>query len=349
MKKQLLFTALLTILFSAFSHEITAQTNCPIVKFAVVELFTSQGCSSCPNAETALNTVIAAEKTSGRNVICIAEHVKYWDYIGWTDPYGDAQFQARQSSYSGGSLGTPYVYVNKTAITSYPTSAVITNAINSQLGFSGITPSVGVCLTLQSAVTAPTLTVGYELSGNYTGANLIVCLVEDDRITTPTSGENAGVTLHEDGVSRKFIVTPLTDSVGTVTITPPANCVRSKSRIYAYVQTPSNVFRGATKGIDLAPLYTGVQNIATATGMNVFPNPATDKIYLNYYNPANKGAASISLTDLSGRLVYSENIVNTGNTGEFNKHIDATSFAKGVYILKFTTENETVNKKIVIE
>jgi len=329
-----------------------AQSACPIVPFAVVELFTSQGCGYCPAAGNSLDSIILAEKTSGRNVICIAEHVQYGS--AWTDTYKDAQFSPRQTvycQYVGVPKGTPECFVNGKLIAAPdPRTYTINPLINNQLG-AGNLATAGVCLTMQSAVNNPTLIVGYTVSGNITGANLIVCLIEDGTIVTPTAGENQGRTIHESGVSRNFVVTPINgNTTGTVTITPPANCVRTKSQIVAYVQNPTSMYiRGATRGIDLGLVSTGVQNLDKPLGISVYPNPAISTIYINYLNYAAKGDATISLTDLSGRLVYSENIINTGTSGEFFKAIDVSTFAKGVYILNFVTDAETIYKKVIVE
>ncbi len=61
----------------------------------VVELFTSQGCASCPPADDMLRDLVAVE-----GVIPLALHVDYWDYIGWEDTFGSALFTARQQSYA---------------------------------------------------------------------------------------------------------------------------------------------------------------------------------------------------------------------------------------------------------
>ncbi len=85
---------------------IAAQEN-PVV----VELFTSQGCSSCPPADALLSELAARE-----DVIALALHVDYWDYIGWKDPFGNPAHADRQRAYAahGGrrSIYTPEMIVN---------------------------------------------------------------------------------------------------------------------------------------------------------------------------------------------------------------------------------------------
>jgi hypothetical protein len=76
----------------------------------VVELFTSQGCSSCPPADTLLGE-LAAEG----NVLALSFHVDYWDYIGWKDPFASPVFTRRQRDYQR-SLGARMVYTPQMVI-----------------------------------------------------------------------------------------------------------------------------------------------------------------------------------------------------------------------------------------
>lgn len=76
-----------------------AQTN-PVV----VELFTSQGCSSCPPADEFM-----AQLVTDPNLIALSLHVDYWDYIGWKDTFGSPQFTKRQKSYAR-AIGSRTIY-----------------------------------------------------------------------------------------------------------------------------------------------------------------------------------------------------------------------------------------------
>ena len=88
--------------------------------FAVVELFTSQGCSSCPGAEAVLRDLSAHARESGLRIIPIEWHVDYWDRLGWPDPFGDPEHSQRQRRYARalGQRGpyTPQIIVNGTTI-----------------------------------------------------------------------------------------------------------------------------------------------------------------------------------------------------------------------------------------
>lgn len=85
---------------------VAADSDNPVV----VELYTSQGCSSCPPAEAFLG-----ELADRPNLIALEFHVDYWDYIGWKDPFGSPIYVERQRNYSA-TLGERYVYTPQMVI-----------------------------------------------------------------------------------------------------------------------------------------------------------------------------------------------------------------------------------------
>jgi hypothetical protein len=84
--------------------------------FILFELFTSQGCSSCPSADKLIEKTIQEAQKSGKKIFVLSYHVDYWDRLGWKDPYSQAQFTKRQYDYAdwlnSDNVYTPQIVVN---------------------------------------------------------------------------------------------------------------------------------------------------------------------------------------------------------------------------------------------
>ena len=166
----------------------------------VLELFTSQGCSSCPSADSYLGE-LAAERD---DVVALSFHVDYWDYIGWEDRFATAETTARQKDYAR-HLGIAYVYTPQLVIDG-ARHEVGSNkrAVNDAIAVSKAIKARRVPVALTSS--APDrLTVEIGRSEGYYG-NATIWLVSVDRqhSTTVDAGENRGRTLVNYNVVRDF-------------------------------------------------------------------------------------------------------------------------------------------------
>ncbi len=78
----------------------------------LVELFTSQGCSSCPLADGLLVKLETEQPFAPARVIALSQHVDYWDRLGWRDPFSSRAFTDRQREYTRGDSYTPQTIVD---------------------------------------------------------------------------------------------------------------------------------------------------------------------------------------------------------------------------------------------
>lgn len=97
--KVLVFSLLLGLIFSSeklVDHQVVSDLE----DLILIELFTSQGCSSCPLADYLLEKLNTEAKAGELPVVALSYHVDYWNRLGWKDPYSDAAFSARQRTYA---------------------------------------------------------------------------------------------------------------------------------------------------------------------------------------------------------------------------------------------------------
>jgi hypothetical protein len=185
----------------------------------VVELFTSQGCSSCPPADRLLSRLQRDSRLAG-TVIALAFHVDYWNHLGWSDPFSSARWSQRQASYAH-AFGTNRVYTPqlvvggrtecvgsqegevmrriKEALASEPAGQVSLPAAPAA-GTPAAAPSDGgegsALVTVSARLLRP---VGGP------GPDLWVALTESGLSTAVGAGENASATLRNDHVVRRLV------------------------------------------------------------------------------------------------------------------------------------------------
>jgi hypothetical protein len=168
---------------------------------AVVELFTSQGCSSCPPADR-----IVGELAKDPNVIALSMPIDYWDYLGWKDTLADSRFSARQKAYShvrgDRNLYTPQMIVNGSAQVIGSDRAAIEGAIKNTSKAEGVM-SVPVTMTVSGKL----INVSVEASKVATTGRGEVWLCSVSR-AVPISigrGENRGQQITYYNVVRNIV------------------------------------------------------------------------------------------------------------------------------------------------
>jgi hypothetical protein len=207
---------------------------------AVVELFTSEGCSSCPPADDLLGELVKGAREDGRKVFALSFHVDYWNRLGWTDPYSDAAYSRRQNDYAAAfqsdRVYTPQMIVNGGEEFVGSDRERARKSIDAALKVPSAA-SVKVRLTDAGKKDDAALTASYEVAKAPKGAVLNVALVERGLVSKVGRGENGGGTLRHENVVRFFRTVRLDESgKGEVELKPPADLVRKNASVIAYVQ-----------------------------------------------------------------------------------------------------------------
>jgi hypothetical protein len=183
----------------------------------VVELYTSEGCDSCPPADRWLSKTIA-ERGTDAAFIPLAFHVDYWDYIGWKDAFAQPAFTQRQSALaaSGGASGvyTPQIFVNGRDDRSWRSGkARLASTSRASVKFS-------VSSSWKGEATALMLGVTGKLAEPAPGVRFRYALTENGLVSAVKAGENRGVTLNHDAVVRATGALPL-DASGAFAVNVP--------------------------------------------------------------------------------------------------------------------------------
>jgi hypothetical protein len=181
--------AYLGIIFLLFTNMIFAiEFNSGDSKAVAVELYTSEGCSSCPKADKWLSR-LKTDKSLFKNIIPMAFHVDYWDYLGWEDPWTRAEFSSRQRVLTGEG-GLSQVYTPAFLVAGNEWSAW--NRSDSLPIFEQ--EKTGV---LSGSLDGQELTISYSEQGDY---ELNIAYLGMGLVTKVTSGENRFRKLEHDFV-----------------------------------------------------------------------------------------------------------------------------------------------------
>jgi hypothetical protein len=167
----------------------------------LVELFTSEGCSSCPPADALLEKLDSGQPVVGAQIVVLSEHVDYWNHDGWTDPFSSAVFTARQVDYvrrfGRDEPYTPEMVVDGNAefngSDALKAESVIRQAVAQ--------PKVGVRMSSPEAAVVA-LEVDPLPEGTARKANVYVAHAADSGASEVLAGENKGRTLRYVSIVR---------------------------------------------------------------------------------------------------------------------------------------------------
>lgn len=229
----MLFALATVPLATVSAQEAASKSPSPVV----VELFTSQGCSSCPPADRLLVGLDEIAKKHRLPVYCLSFHVDYWNSLGWRDPYSSEQFTQRQRRYAAvlkaRGIYTPQMIVNGETEFVGSRARDAQQAIESRLA---APTKVALEINAQWSSDKSNVSIDYQLAELPPKTLLNMALVQGSAKNSIPRGENAGRELAHVQVVREFQTIPLKSNSGKTTLKVPAALSSDKLSVVAYVQ-----------------------------------------------------------------------------------------------------------------
>ncbi|WP_240475339.1 DUF1223 domain-containing protein [Flavobacterium reichenbachii] len=206
--------------------------------FALLELYTSEGCSSCPPADELMGRIQNEYKDS--NVYVLSYHVDYWDKQGWKDAFSSQLYTARQYEYAQ-FLGkepiyTPQLIINGKNDFVGSQETVIRNGIKAALS-----KPASISLSLSASYTVNKLALRYNVEGNSKNSSLVIAVVQKSAKSNVKRGENAHrILLHYQIVQQLHKIDLNKDSKGNTVLVPPRNFNPQDFEVIGFVQNQKN-------------------------------------------------------------------------------------------------------------
>ena len=209
----------------------------------LVELFTSEGCNTCPPADQLLTVLDQTQPIEGAQVIALSEHVDYWNRLGWKDPFSSAEFTQRQVDYEKvfnvEGPYTPQMVVDGHA--QFVGSRV--DSAREAIAAAERSPKADVSIAIKtSAANSVALTVKVENVPEIShgdSADVMVAITESGLSSNVLRGENAGHNLTHSAVTRKLFRIGSVDHKGfsaEKTVSLASNWKRANMKAVVFVQ-----------------------------------------------------------------------------------------------------------------
>lgn len=207
----------------------------------LVELFTSEGCSSCPPADDILRQIDGRRLNTGQLIVGLSEHVTYWNHDGWKDPFSAQIFTDRQNNYGGrfhlDSVYTPQMVVDGETQVNGSDGRALLAAIKT-----ANSPSP-VSLHIDSATVAgDKLSIAFSVAGElpHHGADVFAVVADDQDTSNVLAGENKGRTITHVSVARSFARVATLKTAGNETVALPLPAAENASgrHLVLFIQQP---------------------------------------------------------------------------------------------------------------
>jgi len=225
----------------------------------LLELFTSEGCSSCPPADRLLEALDRSQPVAGAELIVLSEHVDYWNRLGWKDPFSSPEYSTRQYGYASkfhlDSVYTPQLVLDGRVQLVGSDGYGAVSAIENELHEHKIVITILNAVHSGNQVTAHVELAPTELQRGTRTAILYVALADNKAESQVASGENAGRSLAHVAVVRALTqvgrINLERPSAQEVTFSAPPGVGTNGLRLVAFLQDPGS---GHVLGVALQKL-----------------------------------------------------------------------------------------------
>ncbi|WP_299886604.1 thioredoxin family protein [uncultured Lacinutrix sp.] len=210
----------------------------------VLELFTSQGCSSCPKADELLGNV----KNKSNRVVALSYHVDYWNYIGWNDPFSNKYNTEKQREYGekfySSRIYTPQLVINGREHFVGSNSRTLNDKLEA---YEKLKAKNSVTLSNIKQINKM-INFNYSINGSIKDKKIRFILVIDERITKVKRGENRNRVIKNENIVVNEIIETIEDAEGEISIEIPKIVEQQDNlRIVAIIQTKTLDITGATQ------------------------------------------------------------------------------------------------------
>jgi hypothetical protein len=177
----------------------------------LAELFTSEGCSSCPPADEILSRLVQQQPVTGVTVLGLSEHVDYWNRLGWVDPFSSASFSKRQSEYAARVFRSRDVFTPQLVIDgSQEEVGSDAKGVYRKIAQAAQVPKavVNVVAGLPSATTALQIRIKVDVPPDIIvreASDVVIAIAEDNLASDVRHGENGGKLLKHSCVVRRLL------------------------------------------------------------------------------------------------------------------------------------------------
>jgi hypothetical protein len=201
--------------------------------FAVVELFTSEGCSSCPAADELMAKL--QQDVKNKNIYLLAYHVDYWDRLGWKDRFSSEQFTSRQQEYQQwlnlNIMYTPQFVVNGSTQFAGDHEGTLYRKVADALQ-----TKVASEIHLKTNTSKDSISVDYKTNIEQKNTSLLLAVVQKKATTQVERGENSGALLHHVQIVNQVHSLSFLKKEGNIVIPKPKKFDTENYELIGFVQ-----------------------------------------------------------------------------------------------------------------